>query len=92
MSEPVIARRAVVSGRVQGVAFRASVRREAEARGVAGWVRNLADGTVEAHVEGAPRAVEAVIGHLHRGPRDARVASVAIDETPPAGMAGFTIR
>jgi acylphosphatase len=56
MSEHV-ARRVVVHGSVQGVFFRDTTRRHAESRGVAGWVRNRSDGTVEAHFEGEPDAV-----------------------------------
>ena len=55
------ARRLVIRGWVQGVWFRESMRREAEALGVAGWVRNRTDGTVEALVEGTPEAVDAIV-------------------------------
>lgn len=92
MSGEAIARRVVVSGRVQGVAFRDATRREAATRAVAGWVRNRPDGTVEAHLEGAPGDVEAMLRFLHRGPPAARVDAVAVEEAPAAGGDGFAIR
>lgn len=70
-----------IHGRVQGVWYRESMRREAEMHGVAGWVRNCTDGTVEAHVEGAPEAVEAIVAWCRRGPPAARVSNV---ETVPS--------
>jgi acylphosphatase len=73
-----IARRIVVHGRVQGVGFRESLRREAERRGVGGWVRNRRDGTVEAVVDGPAPAVEAVIAWAGHGPPSALVESVDV--------------
>ena len=61
-------RRVVAHGRVQGVFFRDSTRREAERRGVAGWARNTADGTVEAVFEGAAEAVDAMVEFVRDGP------------------------
>ena len=72
MSEPV-RRRVVVHGNVQGVFFRDSARREAEARGVAGWITNRPDGAVEAVFEGDPDAVAALVDFCRRGPRGADV-------------------
>jgi acylphosphatase len=66
-----------ISGRVQGVGYRDALRREALAKGVAGWVRNRRDGTVEAVLQGAPAAVDAVIAWAQFGPPAARVARVA---------------
>ena len=71
-----------ISGRVQGVGFRYSMRDEAERLGVAGWVRNRRDGTVEAVIDGAPDAVEAVLAWARRGPRGASVAEVDVAEIP----------
>jgi acylphosphatase len=68
--------RLVVLGRVQGVYFRDSMRREAQRLGIAGWVRNRGDGTVEAVVQGAPAAVDAIVRWAHRGPEHARVERV----------------
>jgi acylphosphatase len=90
--EPRIRRRVWVSGRVQGVAFRASARRQARAAGVDGWVRNLADGRVEAVFEGAPGAVEALLAWCREGPSFARVDRVEVREEPPEGAAGFDVR
>jgi acylphosphatase len=92
MNEQRIRRRLVVSGRVQGVAFRASTEREARARGLDGWVCNRADGRVEAVFEGPPDAVSAVLAWCHEGPRFARVSAVEIQEEAPEGLSGFRIR
>jgi acylphosphatase len=89
----MIARQIRVSGRVQGVGFRWSARSEAEAAGVAGWVRNRADGGVEAHVQGPVEAVERVVAWLRHGPGPARVTGFeAVDVQPLVGIAGFEIR
>lgn len=70
----------ILSGRVQGVWFRESMRMEAERLGVTGWVCNRSDGTVEAMVQGPPEAVEKIIQWAHRGPEAAFVAEVQITE------------
>jgi acylphosphatase len=85
--------RVVVHGRVQGVFFRDTARREALARGVAGWVRNRADGTVEAVFQGDRPAVEEMIAWCQTGPP--RAAVVGVDttwEAPDAGLRHFVIR
>jgi acylphosphatase len=91
MSETV-RRRVVVHGYVQGVFFRDSCRREASSRGVAGWVANRSDGSVEAVFEGDPDAVAALVAWSRNGPRGADVSSV--DESPedPEGLSGFEVR
>lgn len=81
-----------VSGRVQGVHFRASMRREAQALGLRGWVRNLPDGRVEAVVEGDRHAAETLVGWCRRGPDHAVVAGVRIEEEPEEGLPGFELR
>ncbi len=91
MSEPA-RRRVIVHGHVQGVFFRDTIRREAERRGVAGWVRNRDDGAVEAVFEGPGNDVEAMVELCRRGPRGARVESVAVEEEPPEGLPGFEVR
>ncbi len=88
----MIRRHVTVHGFVQGVFFRDTVRRHALAAGVAGWVRNTYDGTVEAVFEGKPEAVEVLVTLCHRGPRGARVDRVEVDEEEPEGIAGFAVR
>jgi acylphosphatase len=88
----VIRRRVVVHGRVQGVWFRGSTEREAHAAGVAGWVRNRADGTVEAVFEGPPEAVAKLLAFCRHGPRGAWVDRVEECEEAPEGLAGFAVR
>lgn len=87
----MIRRRVVVSGRVQGVYFRENARRRAEAAGVAGWVRNRADGTVEAVFEGEREAVERLVAFCEQGPRGARVDRVDVAAEQPQGVAGFRV-
>ena len=75
-----IAKHLKISGRVQGVGFRYHMIRAARELGVTGWVRNRRDGSVEAMVQGAPEAVEAMIAWARRGPPGAAVADVRIAE------------
>lgn len=65
-----------IAGRVQGVGYRDALRREALANGVSGWVRNRRDGSVEAVLQGAPEAVDAVFAWARRGPPAARVDGI----------------
>jgi acylphosphatase len=74
------------------VFFRDSTRRRAQAAGVAGWVANRPDGTVEAHFEGAPEDVEVLVDYARRGPRGAGVTRVDVRDVPPAGLSGFEVR
>jgi acylphosphatase len=92
MSEASIRRHVIVRGEVQGVLFRDSTRQRAAAAGVAGWVTNRGDGSVEAVFEGAPDAVESLVDLTREGPRDARVDSVDVQEEPPEGLTGFDVR
>ncbi len=71
--------RLVIHGRVQGVYFRDSMRREAQTLTVAGWVRNRSDGTVEAVVQGNPDDVDAIVRWVRRGPARAQVERVEIE-------------
>jgi acylphosphatase len=89
---PRVARRTVIAGRVQGVWFRDSVRRIAEAHRVSGWARNLRDGTVEVWAEGTLDAVQAVVDYCREGPPRAVVAGVRVDEVAPAGLDRFDVR
>ncbi len=87
-----VARHLVVTGRVQGVFFRASTRDRARDVGVAGWVRNRPDGAVEAHVEGPPDAVERLEQWIRSGgPPDAIVDDLTTEEVAPTGATSFTI-
>jgi len=88
----VIRRRVVVHGLVQGVYFRDTTRRRAQSAGVAGWVRNRPDGTVEAVFEGATGAVEQLVAFCHEGPRGAWVDRVETSDEKPEGLRGFTVR
>jgi acylphosphatase len=85
--------RAIVSGRVQGVSYRASTADEAQRLGLAGWVQNRVDGRVELEAEGPPERVTELLRWCEHGPPAARVSGVAVEELAPvAGEAGFTIR
>ena len=89
----VIARRFLVSGRVQGVGYRYFVQDHAAAEGVHGYVRNLPDGRVEALIEGEEESVVRVERAVRRGPHSARVESVAVEDAVPSGRAtGFDVR
>ena len=84
--------RIVVTGIVQGVAYRQSTVLEAERLGLAGWVRNLPDGRVEALAEGPRERVESLVAWCWRGPPAARVSDVAVRWEEPAGpLAGFSV-
>jgi acylphosphatase len=87
----IVRRRVVVAGRVQGVWFRESCRREAESVGVAGWVRNRAGGAVEAVFEGESAAVLAMVAWCRTGPPLAEVDDVDVIDEPPEGAAGFRV-
>ena len=87
-----VARNIVVSGRVQGVFFRDSARREARRLGVTGWVRNRRDGAVEAHVEGDADAVGQLVRWCREGPSSADVEDLRVTEVEPEGFDGFEVR
>ena len=87
-----IRRRVVAHGRVQGVFFRDSTRREAGARGVAGWASNEADGTVAMVFEGPADAVEAMIAFVRDSPGHSSVTSVDASAEEPEGLSGFSTR
>jgi acylphosphatase len=92
MSQEV--RRLVITGQVQGVWYRGSMVQEAMALGVAGWVRNRADGSVEAMVAGSPEQIAAIIAWARRGPAAAQVEHVAVEigSGSPAEFSGFEQR
>jgi acylphosphatase len=80
-----------VQGRVQGVFFRVETRDRARSLGLAGWVRNCADGTVEAVFEGDPERVQSMVDWCSRGPSGARVDDVDVAWEDPHGEAGFRV-
>jgi acylphosphatase len=88
----VVRYRVLVSGRVQGVFFRDSCRQLAQQHGVAGWVRNLPDGRVEAVFEGSPDKVGRLLDWTRHGPRLAVVDDVTVHAEPPEGLGAFEIK
>lgn len=91
MSERVRAH-VFVSGRVQGVFFRATTQDRAREHGVDGWVKNRDDGRVEAVFEGPEEAVQAMIEFCHEGSPAAAVSDVSVEYEPTEGLDGFEIR
>ena len=87
----ILRKRVVAHGLVQGVFFRDTARRLAQSRDVAGWVRNTADGSVEAVFEGPPEAVGSMVSFMHEGPRGAVVERVDVVEEEPEGLHGFAV-
>jgi acylphosphatase len=87
-----IARHAWIRGTVQGVAFRWHTKERARELSLAGWVRNLPDGRVEAWIEGEPSAVEEMLAWFRRGPPSAHVAGVEVVEEALDGAERFLVR
>ncbi|MBD8907108.1 acylphosphatase [Methylorubrum zatmanii] len=83
--------RAVIHGRVQGVSYRAWTKKRADLHGVAGWVRNRPDRTVEALFSGPAAAVDALLAECRRGPFAARVDDIAVTQAEPSEAEGFEI-
>lgn len=81
-----------ISGRVQGVTFRASTRRRAKKMDLNGWVKNLKDGRVEAVFEGPEGKIKEMVDWCHRGPRAARVENVEVEWEKPREMGSFEIK
>lgn len=88
----ILARRFLITGRVQGVGFRAFAEGAARKNGVTGWVRNLADGRVEAHANGTLRQLDDLEALLRTGPRWAEVRSLEIMEASVTDAIAFLIR
>ena len=88
----IVRKRVIVDGLVQGVFYRASTHREAVSLGLSGWVRNLADGRVEAVFEGHDATVEQAVAWCRRGPDRAVVTSVEVFEESAEGLHGFSVR
>ena len=92
MSDGATRRHVVVTGDVQGVSFRDATRQEAEQAGLAGWVRNRDDGSVEAVFEGDADAVERLVEWCRSGPSSADVDDVELTEAEAEGESGFDVR
>ena len=89
----LVARRYVISGRVQGVGFRFFAEAAAAREGLHGWAKNRPDGRVEISIEGDAESVERFERHIAHGPPGAEVSNLQIDEDVPTGRAtGFSIR
>ena len=88
----VIGRKLRLFGRVQGVFFRQWTIDQARALGVAGWVRNRSDGSLEAHLEGDQEAVEQLAQRMRRGPERARVDDFMIDAATPEDLVDFVVK
>ncbi|MCY1562716.1 Acylphosphatase [compost metagenome] len=89
---PRICLHGYVSGRVQGVSFRQNTAEQAERLDLDGWVCNLADGRVEVLFEGEEGAVRALAEWLAKGPRNAKVSALELEEQALQGIAGFVVR
>ena len=87
-----MARRYVISGRVQGVGYRAYAQKSARELGVTGWARNLADGGVEVHAHGSAAQLDQFEGRLRQGPRWGEVRGVEVTETAESATSEFLIR
>ena len=81
-----------IRGRVQGVFFRAEARARAESLGLAGWIGNAEDGSVEAVFEGDEERVESMVDWCGRGPAGAKVDDVEVEPEEPTGETGFHVR
>ena len=86
------ARRFVISGRVQGVGFRAFAQHAAHSLGVTGWAQNLDNGDVEVHANGSPQHLDDFEARLRQGPRWGEVRSVKVLEVEVSDTSGFHIR
>ena len=83
----------IISGRVQGVWFRANTKDKAEQLGIGGWVRNTTDGNVEAVFEGDEENIKEMLEWCHHGPPSAKVENVEVEkQTPSNGFDGFSIK
>ena len=92
MSDDITSLRVNVHGFVQGVGFRDFLVMAAQQYKLDGWVRNRADGSVEALVSGTTKAVEGFVSHATKGPRGARVSAVDLHNCEPPGEKGFVRR
>ena len=88
----IIGRHVFVTGRVQGVFYRAWAQGQARELGVSGWIRNCADGSVEAHLTGDEDCVERMIERLRKGPSNARVEEVSVEDSEAGSVGRFEVR
>ena len=88
----VVGRKVRLYGRVQGVFFRQWTVGRARSLSVSGWVRNARDGSVEAHLVGGEDAVAQLIEHMRRGPPQARVDDVTVENVEPETVDGFSVK
>jgi acylphosphatase len=87
-----VARQVRATGHVQGVFFRAWTREQAERLDISGWIRNCADGSIEAHLEGPDESVDQLLDLLRRGPSGARVDNLEVKESAPEYGDWFAVR
>lgn len=92
MAAEKIQKHVFISGRVQGVGFRAFTRSQAAALDIKGWVKNLADGRVEVKIQGKKNKVEKMLAKLKDGPSFARVDNFEVETEKPGDFSGFEIR
>ena len=88
----IVARSVRVTGRVQGVFFRAWTQGQARELGISGWIRNCPDGSVEAHLVGDEDAVARMVERMRHGPSDARVDALTVEEAEPETTGRFELR
>jgi len=88
----LVARDLRITGKVQGVFFRAWARRQADELRVSGWIRNQPDGSVEAHLEGHEGAIRQLVERMREGPPGAEVDELTANEAAPEGLSGFEVR
>ena len=89
---PVVGRHVRVMGHVQGVFFRAWAQGHARELGVSGWIRNCADGSVEAQLTGEEHSVSRMIDRMRNGPSNARVEDVLVEDSEPEATGRFEVR
>jgi len=92
MTENIIQKHIFISGRVQGVGFRAFTRKEASSRGITGWVKNLADGRVEIKIKGEREDIKNMIKRIKEGPSFARVDDIEISNEEIENFDRFEVR
>ena len=88
----LLGRKVRIYGRVQGVFFRQWALGQARALGVSGWVRNCSDGTVEAHLIGDEATLGKMVEGLRRGPSQAHVEDLVVEDVQPEDVKGFSVR